>query len=94
MEKILQDRRAAKYPSPQIYHLLLDPFDDILKQKREIRNKEGNKKSTVKYLPHWPFVVLRVEGETTARKPNVAKSVIVGNFLKKRAEYKWKEIHL
>lgn len=54
---------------------------DIMKQKKELR--DNGKKSTVKYKPTWPFVILKVEGEATPRIPKISKSEIVKNFLQK-----------
>ena len=67
--------------SPDLPPAVRPMKDDILKQRKELRG--AGRKATVKYKHEWPFVLLKVEGETSPRTPNLTKNEVITAFLKK-----------
>ena len=65
--------------SPDLPHVLR-PLKDSLMLKRSLMGQELKRKSNVRFLPQWPFVELRTEGEPSI-KPDESLRAIVSKSL-------------
>ena len=76
------DRKQHISIAPDLPPAIRPLRDNILKQRQEI--KRSGKKTTVKYLAEWPFVILKVEGQRLPVIPQITKKEVIESFLRQR----------